>query len=269
MKSLLGLFILLLSISTSAFIMEPEEVAKPLPTVTFEQWQIASQAILDGDIKTLKELVELQGLDPHFSKTGMSTIFHTFARDTAFHHKTGLVYPEKFSDESIRALQYLVNQGASVNRLSSLNGITPLAKAFRGVDEGYPQCRAKFMKFLLENGADPDKGNRSSASYRVWSPFQDANPFCGTEALDIYFSYKPDFKKGRCELLPRSDKRDQETLLEYLGEGHYTPIVMLYRYLETQNIPLPFLDGAYGVIPNPAWDEYKKTCPDEIYKNSF
>lgn len=269
MKSLLGLFVLFLSISNHAFIMEPHEVAKPLPTVTFEQWQKASQAILDGDIGTLKELVEKQGLDPHFSKTGMSTIIHTFGDESAFNSKTNLVYPEVFSDQSIAALQYLVDQGASVNRLSGMNGSTALRYTLTGVNEGYPQCRNKYLKFLLENGADPDKGHRSSTSFRVHSPIENVTPFCGTEALETYFSYKPDFKRGRCVLLPRSDKRDQETLLEYLGEGHYTPVVMLYRYLESQNIPIPFLDGAYGVIPNPAYEEYSKTCPDVIYRNSL
>jgi ankyrin repeat protein len=215
MKSLLGLFILHLPISTSAFIMEPHELSKDVPTVTAQKRLKAMKAILNGDLETVREMVEL-GADPHFSTTGQRTIFHIFAEDTDFNHISKLKYPDTFSKETLIVLQYLLDQGANVNNFSGPNGNTPLDIAFSGVDSDYPHCRAGYLEFLLKNGADPDKGHRSSTTYRVWSPFQNVTTFCGRKALEIYFSYKPNFKRGRCVIEQMDTKEDQENFMNIL-----------------------------------------------------
>ena len=265
MKKLLIALFLIISQHSFAHILYPEQLAPKVPMVSEAQAVDAIRAVINADIDKLRFYVEKLGLDPNFSPNGGHTIFHWLADDTAFNEVSKIKYPAVFTDKMLAAMQYLVDKGANVNKLTGANGFTALSKALAGaVNDGYPQCRAGFIKFLLKNGADPDRGTRSSHSWRVWSPLKFVNPFCGTEALEEYFSYKPDFVRGRCITIKNSMREDQETLTEYLGEGHYTPVTMLYKYLESQNIPTPYLDGPYGNKVNPKWLKFRdKYCPDK------
>jgi len=259
MKKTLATILTLLSVSNFAFILEPTE--KPLPKVSGEIQDAAVDAILEGDLAAMKRLIR-NGADPNFSYSGVTNIFHTISKSRTVTNR-GLEYPRKFSEESLNVMRYLISLGVKTDRLSSLTGggTTPLVWALTGVNYDYPHCRAGLIKVLLEGGADPDIGSRSSATYKVRSPFSSVSPFCGNEALDIYFSYKPNFLRGGCELPSNIQRSNQEVLDQHIGNGAKTPITALFEYFEKEGIPLPSLDGPYGSYSNPAWIEWEKRCP--------
>lgn len=257
MKLSLATILTLLSFASFAFILPPNE--RPLPVVDVEIIREAVHAIFEGDIGTLKRLVR-EGADPNFSSTGERNIFHTIS-DPHYVKGHGINYPVKFSSETLDALRYLISLGVKTDRFSGSGGSTPLRLAFQGVSGDYPHCRAGLIGVLLEGGADPDKGTRSGATYKVWSPFESATPFCGNEALDIYFSYRPNFLRGRCVFPIMGGFREQEILNEHIGNGAKIPYVALHEYFEKVGIPTPSLRGPFGARDNPEWIEWKKQCP--------
>ena len=246
MKLTLATILALFTITSFGFILPPNE--KPLPEVEIEIIKEAVQAIFRGDTGTLRRLVR-EGADPNFSSNGLNNIFHTVAVPRTV-KALGSEYPVKFSKETLDALRYLIGLGVKTDRFNGAHASTPLNYAFDGVSGDYPHCRAGLIGVLLEGGADPDKGSRSSATHKVWSPFESATPFCGNEALDIYFSYKPNFLRGRCVFPTLINSKDQDVLDEYIGNGAKTPIVALFEYLEKVGIPSPSIRGPYNVMDN-------------------
>ena len=257
-----------LTLATLAFLIAGQvgahiisDIGKPFVKVEAQQTERAIKAIFNGNLKELKILVEEEGADPNFSLYQYDNIFH-YITSSVERQAFDIEIPDEFSEQQIEAMQYLVDMGASVNQFNGVGGSTPLMFALEGFANAYPSCRKNLVKFFLENGADPDKGARSRVSHKVSSPFEVVSPFCGNETLEIYFSYKPDFVRGRCRFPSRIRKKNQEILDRYIGNGAVTPWVMLNRYFDSQGIPRPRIGDVYEGEKNPDFDKYKReNCP--------
>ncbi len=254
-KKLASFILLILSLSSFGYYLPPDDWER-LPVVDHSIVDQALTAVIQGDLKTIKRLIS-EGADPSFSDGGTENIFHHIA---SYNDVTGLglKYPTKFSKESLEVMRYLISMGADPGRFSGVHGSTPLADALDGVKgQDYPTCRAGFIKVLLEGGADPDAGSRSGSTYIVNSPLAYVSAFCGNEAMEIYFSYNPDFIRGDCELPPlHKKKRYQDVLDQYIGNGAKTPTVMLFEHLKKKGQPVPSLKGPYHPYDNPEWKEW-------------
>jgi hypothetical protein len=204
MKQLISILIFTLSLSASAYYYDYNE--RQLPKVSYEIADMAFIAVLDGDIETLERLLEA-GYDPHFSAidSGNSTIFHDILSEGVYEF-VGRKIPKRFSKKTYAALQFLVDNGASVDFLDSESGTAPLRLALNfylyhnenGELTSLSGCHPEMVRFLLKNNHKPEKGTRSGATGIVRAPYHSTPNSCA-EAFEVYlYEGQPNFVELEC-----------------------------------------------------------------------
>jgi len=195
MKSLLLNFLLLISFSSNAYIPLEPWVEPNYKYVPIEVQDVAVQAFLDNDFQTIKNLVEKDGWDANFGDSTGN--FFVYIENEPYLENVFNAKWEDLSPVQEKIFQYLVDNGADVNYLPSRFGTRPLSTALTGADFRFPNtCRPNFVKFLLRNGADVNKGSRSVS--RWTPPWYSTGPWCGEEAIKAVIAHKPDIIGNSC-----------------------------------------------------------------------
>lgn len=208
----------------------------PLPKVSQQIRSEMWAAFEREDLAHIKHMVEVRGIDPNFSVTGSSNLFH--------YPPNPLNYTKK--KEAI--FEYLVSKGVKVTKreIPPGEGNAPIDRALRGTDtndeeQWFESVDVDYIKFLVRHGADINKGVYSWISGE-WEPAWVNMPAgSGRKTLEyVYNELKPDWKGAGYPLVWTIDRyweieewteyaEDELGMTDFLHSG-----VAFYRYLERE-----------------------------------